>query len=83
MERLDRSESLIQPVADRPGHDRRYCVDTAQLRALGWEPQIDFESGIVATVDWYVRNEKWWRPVKEENAEYHAYYERQYKRRRA
>lgn len=81
LKRLDRPESLIQPVADRPGHDRRYRVDTAKLRALGWEPRIDFESGIATTIDWYVRNEEWWRPVKEQNAEYRAYYERQYERR--
>ena len=81
LERLDRPESLVQPVADRPGHDRRYCVDTAKLRALGWEPRIDFESGIATTIDWYARNEGWWRPVKERNAEYRAYCERRYGRR--
>ena len=61
---LDRPASLITPVADRPGHDRRYCLDTTKLRALGWRPLTDFEAGLHATVDWYARNEQWWRPIR-------------------
>ena len=75
---LDRPASLVAPVADRPGHDRRYCLDTGKLRALGWEPRTAFDDGLAATVDWYVRNEAWWRPITEGSAEHRAYYERQY-----
>ena len=53
-------------VVDRPGHDRRYAIDSTRLRTeLGWEPTYrDFESGLAATIDWYRRNEDWWRPMK-------------------
>ena len=78
---LDRPASLIEPVADRPGHDRRYCLDTAKLRALGWKPRTAFETGLAATVDWYAMNDSWWRPIKEGSEAYRAYYERQYARR--
>lgn len=75
---LDRPGSLITPVADRPGHDRRYCLDTTKLRALGWRPLTDFEAGLQATVDWYAGNERWWRPIKDGSAAYRAYHDRQY-----
>lgn len=78
---LDRPESLIQPVPDRPGHDRRYCLDTAKLRALGWEPARPFADGLRAAVDWYRANEWWWRPIKQGDPAYRTYYERQYGRR--
>jgi dTDP-glucose 4,6-dehydratase len=70
--------SLIQPVADRPGHDRRYALDTTKLRALGWMPQVGFDEGLAATVRWYQANEWWWRPIKEHDAEFRTYYEAQY-----
>ena len=78
---LDRPESLIRPVADRPGHDRRYALDTTKLRALGWEPQVAFDDGLRATVDWYVRNETWWRPIKEQSEAFRAFHDRQYANR--
>lgn len=65
LERLGRPASLIAPVADRPGHDRRYCLDATKLGALGWKPQTAFEAGLGATVDWYANNEGWWRPIIE------------------
>jgi dTDP-glucose 4,6-dehydratase len=77
---LDRPESLIQPVADRPGHDRRYCLDSARLRGLGWRPARDFDEGLRETVAWYRDNEAWWRPIKEHDPAYRAYYEAQYGR---
>lgn len=53
-------------VADRPGHDRRYAIDSSKLcRELGWKPQEDFDTGIRKTVDWYLNNEWWWRPIRE------------------
>jgi len=73
---LDKPESLIRPVADRPGHDRRYAVDTAKLRALGWQAGHAFEAALAATVAWYRANEAWWRPLK--SGEFGAYYRRQY-----
>jgi dTDP-glucose 4,6-dehydratase len=75
---LDRPESLIRPVADRPGHDRRYCLDTAKLRGLGWQPQEAFAEGLQRTVAWYRENEWWWRPIKQGDPAFKAYYERQY-----
>jgi dTDP-glucose 4,6-dehydratase len=70
--------SLIHYVADRPGHDRRYSLDSSKLRALGWEPSRSFDDGLAATVDWYRSNREWWEPIR--TGEYRAYYERQYGR---
>lgn len=75
---LGRPASLVEPVADRPGHDRRYRLDSAKLRALGWEPRTAFETGLAATVDWYRKNEGWWRPIKDGSAAWRAYHDRQY-----
>jgi dTDP-glucose 4,6-dehydratase len=75
---LAKPESLIQPVTDRPGHDRRYALDSTKLRALGWRPEIPFDEGLLATVEWYRQNEWWWRPIKERDEHYRAYYETQY-----
>ena len=55
----------VQPVADRPGHDRRYALSTARAQSdLGYRPLVAFEDGIAETIDWYRRNESWWRPLK-------------------
>jgi dTDP-glucose 4,6-dehydratase len=78
---LGKPRSLIRPVADRQGHDRRYCLDTAKLRALGWSPQVPFEQGLESTVEWYQRNEWWWRPIKENDPAFRAYYAAQYEQR--
>jgi len=72
------SESQIEHVADRPGHDRRYSLSSAKVRALGWEPQVRFEEGLAETVGWYRENEWWWEPIR--SGDYRAYYERQYGR---
>lgn len=59
-------ESMIEPVADRLGHDRRYSVDCSKIREeLGYEPLVGFDDGLAATVKWYHDNEAWWRPLKE------------------
>jgi dTDP-glucose 4,6-dehydratase len=73
--------SLIAHVADRPGHDRRYCLDTSKLRALGWAPQVDFAEGLASTVAWYRANEWWWRPIKEQDPAFRSYYDTQYGKR--
>ena len=75
---LDRPASLLRHVPDRPGHDRRYRLDTAKLRALGWTPQIEFGPGLRAVVEWYCDNEWWWRPIKEADPAFRAYYAQQY-----
>jgi dTDP-glucose 4,6-dehydratase len=61
-----RPESLVSIVPDRPGHDRRYLLDSSKIRSeLGWRPQVSFEDGLRATVDWYSANRAWWEPLKE------------------
>ena len=77
---LDKPESLIQPVRDRAGHDRRYSLDVSRIRALGWEPAHTCEEAIEKTVRWYVENEWWWRPIKS-GEHYQEYYRRQYEGR--
>ena len=58
-------ESMIEPVEDRLGHDRRYCVNWDKIRdELGYAPEVDFEEGLARTVKWYRENEAWWRPLK-------------------
>jgi dTDP-glucose 4,6-dehydratase len=58
--------SLIAFVADRPGHDRRYAIDPSKIeRELGWQSVESFESGLASTIDWYIGNDWWWRPIRE------------------
>jgi dTDP-glucose 4,6-dehydratase len=56
--------SMVTPVEDRKGHDRRYSVDDSKLRALGYEPQHKFDDGLAETIAWYSANEAWWRPLQ-------------------
>ncbi len=66
LELTGKPESLKTIVPDRPGHDRRYLLDSSKLRReLGWEPEIGFEDGLRATVEWYGENRDWWEPLKE------------------
>jgi len=76
LELLGKDAGLIRYVTDRPGHDRRYALDCAKLRALGWAPRVSFPDGLAATVAWYRDNRAWWERLKSE--EWRAYYERQY-----
>lgn len=72
-----RDESLIRPVPDRPGHDRRYAIDSAKARReLGWEPQTAFPEGLRLTVEWYRSHDGWWERIK--SGAYREYYERMY-----
>jgi dTDP-glucose 4,6-dehydratase len=73
--------ALVRHVTDRPGHDRRYSLDSSKLRVLGWEPRRDFEDGLAETVEWYRTNRAWWEPIK--SGEYLEYYRRQYAERLA
>jgi len=64
---LDKPESLITFVEDRPGHDKRYSLDSSKIRSkLGWKPKFSFEKGLKETVDWYASNEWWWKPLATE-----------------
>lgn len=81
LEILDKPESLIRLVPDREGHDRRYAMTAAKARALGWQPQFDFDGGLESTVNWYRDNEWWWRKIK--TGEYLGFYRRQYAERLA
>jgi dTDP-glucose 4,6-dehydratase len=76
-------ESLVRRVEDRPGHDRRYSLDTKKIRAeLGWEPQVRLAEGFPRTAAWYVENRDWWEPIKSSGG-YKEYYEKQYAARLA
>ncbi len=79
LEILGKSEEMIEPVADRLGHDRRYSIDCSKAKALGWTPAHDFEGALEETVDWYVNNPDWWKKLK--SGEFEAYYREQYKNR--
>lgn len=62
---LDVDESVVERVADRPGHDRRYAIDPHKIESeLGWAPTINFEDGLLQTVEWYKQHEDWWKPLK-------------------
>ncbi len=74
---LNKPESLIQPITDRPGHDRRYALDCSKIKMLGWQSQHNFEQSIESTVRWYADNEWWWRKIKS-GQHYRDYYQRQY-----
>jgi dTDP-glucose 4,6-dehydratase len=78
---LDKPETLIRHVEDRPGHDRRYALNCGKIKALGWQQSGDWETLLNKTVDWYLRNEWWWRKIK--TGEYLEYYKRQYGQRLA
>jgi dTDP-glucose 4,6-dehydratase len=72
------SQSQIEHVKDRPGHDRRYSLSSQKVRALGWTPRVRFDEGLAQTVAWYRENTWWWEPIR--SGDYRAYYERQYGR---
>lgn len=81
VKQLKKSEELITFVDDRPGHDVRYALDSSKMQALGWKPEIDLESGLARTVNWYKKNKDWWKKLKE--GEFQTYYKRQYGERLA
>ena len=78
---LGKPQSLVRYVEDRPGHDRRYAVDSSKLtRVTGWKPAVPFDQGIRQTVEWFQANKPWWQVIK--SGEFRAYYERMYGQRK-
>lgn len=73
---LDKPESLIKFVPDRKGHDRRYSLDSAKLKTLGWEANTSFSQGLKKTVNWYLENRRWWQKIK--SGKFKQYYKKQY-----
>lgn len=78
---LGKSRDLIRRVADRPGHDRRYSLDSSKTKALGWEPTVTLEEGLRLTVEWYRTHREWWEKIK--SGEFLKYYREMYGRRLA
>ena len=78
LELTGKPESLIKPVGDRQGHDRRYSLDSTKLERLGFKCDTNFDQAIRKTVQWYKENEAWWRGIKERTAEFKEYYKKQY-----
>ncbi len=77
---LNKSEELIEYVKDRPGHDRRYAIDSTKIqKELGWMPSFTFENAIADTIEWYLKNKSWWERII--SGEYQKYYEIQYIKR--
>jgi dTDP-glucose 4,6-dehydratase len=77
---VGKGEDLIRYVKDRPGHDRRYAMDSSKARAtLGWTPSYTFETGLKQTVEWYIQNKPWWERVR--SGAYQSYYQQQYGQR--
>lgn len=80
LELLGKGEESIEYVKDRAGHDRRYAIDFSKIkRELGWQPTIDLEEGLKQTVEWFTKNEAWWKRVK--TGAYQEYYINQYEKR--
>ena len=73
---LRKGRDLIAYVTDRPGHDRRYSIDSAKAHALGWKPKVPFGKGLKRTVDWYQKHVSWWRRLKD--GSYRDYYRQMY-----
>jgi dTDP-glucose 4,6-dehydratase len=80
LDMLGKSRDLIQPVGDRPAHDRRYAIDHSKItRDLGWTPRTPFKVGLEQTVTWYLENRSWWEEIK--SGAYLSYYEKNYANR--
>jgi dTDP-glucose 4,6-dehydratase len=80
LKHLNKSEDLIEFVKDRPGHDRRYAIDSSKIQSkLGWKPEFTFESAIDHTINWYLENKTWWERIL--TGDYLKYYSEQYSNR--
>ncbi|MDZ7765235.1 MAG: GDP-mannose 4,6-dehydratase [Melioribacteraceae bacterium] len=77
LKELGKTEDLIEYVKDRPGHDRRYAIDSSKIETeLGWKPEYKFEEAIAETINWYKENQSWWQRII--SGEYQEYYKMQY-----
>ena len=77
IKQLGKSDDSIEYVKDRPGHDKRYAIDSSKIKnELGWSPQYNFENAIERTIDWYLNNKSWWERII--SGEYQHYYKTQY-----
>jgi dTDP-glucose 4,6-dehydratase len=80
LKELSKPESLIRFVKDRPGHDRRYAIDSSKIKKeLGWKPLYNFDEGMKKTIDWYLNNEKWWSKII--SGEYQDFHNKMYANR--
>jgi len=77
---LGKPESMIRLVEDRPGHDRRYSLESTKIRSMGWEPASTFQDQLASTVSWYQSHEDWWKPLK--SGEFKEYYKKMYEERK-
>ncbi|MDO8512670.1 MAG: dTDP-glucose 4,6-dehydratase [bacterium] len=77
---MDKGSEMIEYVKDRPGHDRRYALDSSKTMQLGWKPQVAFADGIKTTIEWFKANTAWWKPLKD--GSYKEYYRQQYQERK-
>jgi len=77
---LGKPESLLQFVKDRPAHDRRYALDDSKIRALGWQPEADFETALRETVLWYANHPEWWQPILQDKQAYQGFIQQWYGR---
>ncbi|MCM8810016.1 MAG: dTDP-glucose 4,6-dehydratase [Candidatus Omnitrophica bacterium] len=74
---MEKNENYIEFVKDRPGHDRKYAINWSKInQELGWKPTVDLNTGLKLTIDWYLKNQEWWKKVKSGN--YQQYYKKQY-----
>jgi len=78
---LGKSEEMIEYATDRPGHDRRYAIDSKKLRSLGWGEKFSFDSAFEETVEWYRGHENWWKAIKEKSPDFKRYYQKAYRER--
>ncbi|HEY6435129.1 MAG TPA: GDP-mannose 4,6-dehydratase, partial [Ignavibacteriaceae bacterium] len=80
LNQVRKSEGLIEYVKDRPGHDRRYAINSSKIKnELGWQVEYSFEDAVKKTVNWFIENEKWWKEII--SGEYQNYYKLQYSSR--
>lgn len=79
LRQLKKAETLIKPVPDRPGHDRRYSINCDKIKKdMGWSPKWNFEEALKETIDWYKDNRAWWEAIKSKKKEFEEYYQKQY-----
>ncbi len=81
LDELGLGDGIIERVADRPGHDRRYSIACDKLRGLGWDTHVDFEQGLRETIRWYRDNEWWWHKIKHGEGEFAQWQRRWYEER--